>query len=250
MSRTPHCLDENPNDCRAVAIHTEGYHSPPAPHSLQSDETALPPIQVRFKKASHFSSKMQGMTKSLVQIHYILNLTFVLVIGSVRLSTLFFYQRIFLGQGFKIAWWIVVVITALWKIIFFFTSVFQCGSNFSAFWGSFADYAKHCLYIFGEVVALAITDVALDLAVLALPLPYVITVVQQEDHSFVDIKTGMAASDVQQAEARRVIGVPAGPIFRRRRCYTLGHEYHVNFLHRKLLYHPFKPYPKYLTHFQ
>ena len=64
-------------------------------------------------------------------------------------------------------------------IIFFFTSTFQCGTDFSAFWSSFADDAKHCFYIFGEVVALAVTDVALDVAVLVLPLPFVTSAVQQ-----------------------------------------------------------------------
>lgn len=154
-----------------------------------------------------------------------MNLTFVLVIGSIRISTLFFYRRIFLGRSFIIAWWIVVVATALWTVIFFFTSVFQCGTNFSAFWGSFAYAGEHCFYIFGEVVALAVTDVALDVAVLGLPLPYVNTATQKLSKSFANIGTGMEAADAQEAEVRHIVYLLAWSVFRRCWRYTHGHEH-------------------------
>ncbi|KAI9655105.1 MAG: hypothetical protein M1821_005588 [Bathelium mastoideum] len=139
-----------------AAVHTIGYHLPPAPGGLTSIVTAIPEQQIRFKK-----------------VQYVLSFFFVLVIGLIRLSILFFYKRIFRGKVFNISFWILVVTVTIWMVLFFFISIFECGTNIKANWGSFADYAEYCINLFTLVIAIAITDVILDVAVVILPLPFI-----------------------------------------------------------------------------
>ena len=61
----------------------------------------------------------------------------------------------------------VVICYAVWSFI----ALFQCGTHFSAFWDG--NFAKECTLNIPWALGFAISDLILDLWVLALPMPRV-----------------------------------------------------------------------------
>ena len=86
--------------------------------------------------------------------------------STIKLSVLFFYRRIFLRQDtFRIWNDLLIVLTALWGICFFFTFVFLCKG----------DLIQGHTCASQELASLwfAITNVIGDVAILAMPYPYI-----------------------------------------------------------------------------
>ncbi|KAI0909853.1 hypothetical protein F4823DRAFT_592806 [Ustulina deusta] len=94
-------------------------------------------------------------------------------LASVKLSALFFYQRIFCVGGkqaiFRAATWITVIIVVLWLLVFQFLTGFQCGTHLSALWDG--SYAEYCILSFPFLYGLVISDFILDIWLLVLPIP-------------------------------------------------------------------------------
>ena len=53
--------------------------------------------------------------------------------GCIKISALFFFRRVFCVRGhtdwFKISIWVLIVLTAIWSIIYILMPIFQCGTT-------------------------------------------------------------------------------------------------------------------------
>ncbi|KAI9687075.1 MAG: hypothetical protein M1822_002485 [Bathelium mastoideum] len=92
-----------------------------------------------------------------------------LALGCTKLSILFFYRRIFRGRIFNIVTWIVIITVTLWMLIFSVTWLLSCGNHPRVLWTQFAEINSRCLNVFDQMIAGAVVDWILDIAVLVLP---------------------------------------------------------------------------------
>ena len=101
-----------------------------------------------------------------------------LALGCTKLSVVFFYRRIFRGHVFEILSWALVGLSALWTVAWFFVGLFQCGHHIDYLWGYKEAYSESCLPTKPLFVVSAVTDIFLDLCIMALPIPLVSSVEQ------------------------------------------------------------------------
>lgn len=103
----------------------------------------------------------------------------VAVFAATKTSALLFYKRIFgiSGPGRRLRIFnglvnALIVIIALWFVAFEFLTIFQCQGRFNGFWDP-KKYAKYCTITWDFLFGYSISDVILDVLVLALPMPNV-----------------------------------------------------------------------------
>jgi hypothetical protein len=93
--------------------------------------------------------------------------------GCLKLSVLFLFRRIFVGNVFNVTSIIATVIVSMWAVSFFFATMFQCGKQPSYIWASPQSVAEHCADYKYIQLGHASSDVATDLIVLAIPIPII-----------------------------------------------------------------------------
>ena len=102
---------------------------------------------------------------------------FVIALGLIKLSVLFFYRRIFCParEGkFHIITGVTIILTVVWAIGFFFAFMFKCGRHVSSSWGTIKDLTTQCAG-FGLQESFGISDFIFDLIILVMPIPRVQT---------------------------------------------------------------------------
>lgn len=109
---------------------------------------------------------------TLWQCEFAFNIMAPLALGLIKLSVLCFYRRIFRGRVFNILNWILIALVVLWTLGFFLVQVFDCRNHFSTNWGTLSQLQK-CLSSFNQLLAYSISDVIIDVFILALPVPLV-----------------------------------------------------------------------------
>lgn len=62
---------------------------------------------------------------------------------------------------------------ALWAVAFSLTTVFGCGIDVEAHWGSTHELETHCKGSMTVVLVLCITDFLADVAIISIPIPLV-----------------------------------------------------------------------------
>lgn len=93
-----------------------------------------------------------------------------------KASALFFYRRVFCtGPGRLLNKILIasIIVVGLWVVAFEVLTGFQCHTHFSALWDG--TYMKYCTISFPFLHGLAISDVLLDIWILAVPIPLVRT---------------------------------------------------------------------------
>ncbi|QSZ32401.1 hypothetical protein DSL72_001975 [Monilinia vaccinii-corymbosi] len=108
-----------------------------------------------------------------IKIKYAFNLLQMIAFGAVKLSVLFFYRRIFRGTIFDIASWTMIGVVIIWTFGFFFTMMFECRTEFWAFWSTLSDLLTHCLDDVKFQRVLSVSDVVSDILILLIPIPIV-----------------------------------------------------------------------------
>ena len=97
----------------------------------------------------------------------------VLALGSVKLSLMFFYRRVFrIGDSktFDRIMFSVVAIIIAWTVSFFFALMFECGTHFDYIWRRFENRCVKGLIL---QVGFAVSDFVTDFIVLIFPIPFV-----------------------------------------------------------------------------
>ncbi|KAI0508977.1 hypothetical protein F5B22DRAFT_649477 [Xylaria bambusicola] len=106
------------------------------------------------------------------KVQYAFILMHPLALGLTKASLLFLYKRIFATERKTRALLTTsITVVALWTVAFFFSEVFQCKTNFWANWGTTHDIQTQCLKTTKILWAVCLTDFALDLLVLIIPIP-------------------------------------------------------------------------------
>lgn len=122
-----------------------------------------------------------------MQIQYAFMLLMMLAFGLVKLSTAYFYRRLFVtsrGSPFDWATRISIAVIILWTITFFFGFMFGCGTHFFANWGSVQDEA-YCTALLDLDNAYVVSDLVTDVMILCLPLPVVGTLsIDVDSHGY------------------------------------------------------------------
>ncbi|OJJ70125.1 hypothetical protein ASPBRDRAFT_197826 [Aspergillus brasiliensis CBS 101740] len=97
----------------------------------------------------------------------------ILALTCLKLSILWFYRGIFVGRVFQIASWALISIVAVWGLAFILARIFSCGADVKAnfeFPGS-----MKCSHSLATYIALAASDVSVDLVILAIPVPLILS---------------------------------------------------------------------------
>lgn len=97
----------------------------------------------------------------------------VLALTLIKISILSFYRRIFRGRAFNITSWILIGVAVAWGLTFFIVQFAACGTSLAAQWSSLASLKGKCVNTFDVLIALSVFDVAVDLAILIMPIPLV-----------------------------------------------------------------------------
>ncbi|KAF3766659.1 hypothetical protein M406DRAFT_355317 [Cryphonectria parasitica EP155] len=93
-------------------------------------------------------------------------------LGIIKLSVLFFYRRIFAIRAFRIINNVFIVITIAWTIAITFALAFQCYPVHN-FWDLFeSEYTEHCVEVTALYLAVAVSDMVLDILIFLLPVPH------------------------------------------------------------------------------
>ena len=90
----------------------------------------------------------------------------------IKLSVLFFYRRLFIGHAFNIASWFIIGFTIAWGLGFFIAVFASCPNSMAHHFDSLAVAGEHCVDTFKMLITYAASDVAVDLAILFIPIPY------------------------------------------------------------------------------
>ena len=96
--------------------------------------------------------------------------------GLTKASILFFYRRIFVVHRktfFDIFTIALLGITVLWTLGFVLAFAFNCGTHFSASWGSAEDIGRYCKGGVQEEKGMAVSDLILDVIIISIPIPLV-----------------------------------------------------------------------------
>ena len=96
-----------------------------------------------------------------------------IALGLLKLSICLFYRRIFRGRTFSIISWITIAVIILWAVAFFVTIAAACGKHFEANWASLLVLKEECVDTFRMLLTYTITDVAVDLVIIVIPIPLV-----------------------------------------------------------------------------
>ncbi|RAL04157.1 uncharacterized protein BO80DRAFT_442159 [Aspergillus ibericus CBS 121593] len=99
----------------------------------------------------------------------------IVALATLKLSVLFFYRRIFVGRIFNIASWVLTGVVIVWAATFVIAILSACGTRIMANFGTLGDLKTECVDTFSILIALAASDVTVDLIMLAIPLPLVLS---------------------------------------------------------------------------
>ncbi|CAG8956400.1 hypothetical protein HYFRA_00003783 [Hymenoscyphus fraxineus] len=135
-----------------TAQHYFGYHT--------SIDHATGKIIRTGKEVSQVKSNLWG------------RLLLAIALGFIKVSVLLFYRRVFqVKPWFNTLSKIVAVIVILWSVAFSISGLAHCGTHFSAWWNG--NLVKYCNNTAVENVWFGVTDVVLDLIILAMPIPMI-----------------------------------------------------------------------------
>jgi len=90
-----------------------------------------------------------------------------------KLGILFFYRRIFQGSKFFATTWVVICLTTIWGIAFFFACLFECTPVLLSFRVPSNDPRLTCVDSVQLFYAVSISDFLIDCIILSIPLPFV-----------------------------------------------------------------------------
>ena len=85
-------------------------------------------------------------------------------VGIVKASILMYYKRIFINRGFVRAAYLMLVAVCAWMVAFFFSTLFQAMPVYGNWIAT-----GHTIDLRAMLLGEAVTDIALDLLILSLP---------------------------------------------------------------------------------
>lgn len=126
------------------------------------------------------------------------DLTEIFALGTMKLSVIFFYRRVFRGQTFDFYSKSMIALVGVWITAFFLATLFECGTRFQYMWTDILDVSTQCTNSVMYHNAYAISDLITEVLILAMPIP-IVRIRQTE--TAVDVANGiqdLAITDVSQ----------------------------------------------------
>jgi hypothetical protein len=98
----------------------------------------------------------------------------ILALGLIKLSVVFLYRRIFsISRTFNVYSMFLIVLIISWTLAFLGANIFQCGTRPAAAWTSAKQILEYCDDTSGATAALALSDLIMDMLIVAAPMPIV-----------------------------------------------------------------------------
>lgn len=115
----------------------------------------------------------------LQQIQYFIDFIGVFAFGSLKLSILFFYRKIFCASktskdAFNIITASMIALVIIWTLSFGIGAIFLCGARPAYAWAPVALVAEHCTAQLQFLEAYAISDFIMDCFIWSLPIPKIL----------------------------------------------------------------------------
>ena len=107
------------------------------------------------------------------QVKLSYNSVLALTLGTIKLSVILLYRRIFIGRLFNHYTLALCALIAFWSLSFIFATAFQCDAHIECWWSSISTMREHCVDTAALSLGFGISDVITDLMVLAIPLPII-----------------------------------------------------------------------------
>jgi flagellar biosynthesis protein FlhB len=149
-----------------------GHHTIQDPKTGKASRTTtdFDNIKVSAVMHVHFSSHVTHDNQYMQTVLIIS----ILALGLIKLSVVFLYQRIFsISRSFNIYSIILLILIVIWTIAFVFAFIFQCGMHPESAWTSVSMIFKYCYDTSGATAALALSNLIMDLMIIAAPMPIV-----------------------------------------------------------------------------
>ncbi|KAI0010813.1 hypothetical protein F4779DRAFT_576207 [Xylariaceae sp. FL0662B] len=135
-------------------------------------------LSPRFGLGRHFVLLTSDEILNYLRNYYVLNAAYNMSTTFIKISLLFQYLRIFDSGGLRMACIVMLVATGLWGFVSSFMAWFPCFPDASGFWiwenrrACYA-YGSHDPEVFFATYTIhAVINMALDLIVFAIPIPY------------------------------------------------------------------------------
>jgi cytochrome c biogenesis protein CcdA len=95
-----------------------------------------------------------------------------LTFGTIKISVVSFYRRIFPGQETFRRWsMFLLIVIGLWMLAFFISLTLWCGTHPAAGWTNYKEILKYCDNLADLELAFAVTDAMTDLLVILTSIP-------------------------------------------------------------------------------
>ena len=156
------------------AVHALAQPTPPG-DGPEGFFTVLNNAIVTTEKVIRYDQNIpcRGKAHNYGQMKFAFNLLQVIILGTIKLSVICFYRRIFRGRTFDYYSIGMIVIVIAWSIAFFFSMLFECRTHFEYLWSTLLNLVTHCSDEEKFFKAYAISDVVIDGLILAMPIPMV-----------------------------------------------------------------------------
>jgi hypothetical protein len=158
-------------------VHVKAFGYPTPPGAPGTSEATATNYQIRTAGQ---------VNKPMICIQYCINIfnklewaaqmMQVISLGTIKLSFLFFFRRIFnvsMNKIFSIVTITMIVLVSIWTLGFFLTFLFACKGHFSAWWTSIAILRAQCIHTIEFNNGFALSDVIMDFMFLVIPVPIV-----------------------------------------------------------------------------
>ncbi|KAM0798337.1 hypothetical protein BDR22DRAFT_891390 [Usnea florida] len=107
------------------------------------------------------------------KMKYAFDLLQVIILGTIKLSVIYFYRRIFRGKTFDYYSKGMIAVVGFWTTAFFLSFLFECGTHFEDLWSTLLNLVSHCAKEEKFFKAFAVSDVIIDGLILAMPSPII-----------------------------------------------------------------------------
>lgn len=101
------------------------------------------------------------------------DLTEIFALGTMKLSVIFFYRRVFRGQTFDFYSKTMIALVGVWITAFFLATLFECGTRVQYMWTDILDVSTQCTNSVMYHNAYAISDLITEVMILAMPIPII-----------------------------------------------------------------------------
>ncbi|KAI5859443.1 hypothetical protein GGS23DRAFT_585427 [Durotheca rogersii] len=111
------------------------------------------------------------------QIEWAYAQMFVLALGCIKASFLFFYMRVFAIEKKSFVSKLLtglIIFEAVWTAALYLSVLFECGHRFWFIWSSDDEYTTHCIRTHPRYFTLCIIDIITDIAIISIPIPLVL----------------------------------------------------------------------------